>query len=97
MHKFFSATAFCAAAMVGSIAAAGEIEIHNNTGDDIRIKCSYAGSFEVHHGSTRSVNYKSNVHDVSCQAHDHGNRHIESRNFHFEHHNSHHSWNVGHH
>ena len=97
MHHFFMITTFCATAAVGSFAAAGEIDIHNNTAEDIRIKCSHVGSFEVHHGRSQRVSYRSNVHDVNCQAHDHDNRHIESRNFHFEDHHSRHSWNVGHH
>ena len=96
MRKLFLIATFCATATVGSIAAAGEIHIQNSTGEDIRIKCSYVGSFKVHNGSTQKVSYKSNVHNARCQAHDHDNRHIETRNFNFDHqHNF--SWNVGHH
>lgn len=97
MKRFFTIALIGATAAVGSVAAAGEIDIHNNTSEEIRVKCTYVRSFEVHHGTSQKVSYKSNVHDVSCQAHDHDNRHIESRDFHFEHQDSHMSWNVGRH
>lgn len=97
MQRLFLISVFCATATVGSMAAAGEIIIHNNTAEDIRVKCSHVQSFEVHHGNSQRVTYQSNVHDVSCEAHDHNNHHVESRHFHFENHHARYSWNIGHH
>ena len=97
MKRFFAIVILCATAAVGSIAAAGEIEIHNTTAEDIRVNCTHVGSFEVHHGTSQRVTYKSKVHDVSCQIHDHDNRHVESRKFHFEDHHAKYSWDVDHH
>lgn len=95
-HAFFLIVLFTSAAL-GSTLAAGEIHIHNDTGGDIYIDCTYVNRFEVHHGSSRKVSYKANVHDVRCEAHDHHNRrHIETRDFHFVDHHSRFTWNVGH-
>ena len=84
-------------AALGSTLSAAQIHVHNNAGEDVYINCSHVNTFKIHNGASRTVSYKSNVHEVRCEAHDHHNNHLDTRNFHFADHHSQITWNIGHH
>lgn len=91
-----SAGLFAAVMMFGS-AIAGEVVVVNQSGEDVRVKCTYVRSFHLHAGRQRVLSFRSSVHDVRCSAHDHHNQHIAGESFHFQGHHDRFVWRIGHH
>lgn len=91
-----SAVVFAAAAMFGS-AIAGEVVVVNDSGEDVRVECTYVRSFHLHAGRQRVLSFRSSVHDVHCRAHDDHNRHIAGESFHFKGDHDRFVWRIGHH
>lgn len=88
---------FSAAVTLSGGATAGTVQVVNDSGTEVRVKCSYVQSFHMHSGERRDINYNSSVRNVTCNAHDLHNNHMGGQRFHLEDHDSWFMWRVGHH